>query len=71
VEPRTADFLYELSQKIEPWEMREFDRLRAASKYGHRVFDQVYYELRPTTGLHQNRIRRILWIPVTDRKRRV
>ena len=42
-----ADFLYKLSQKIEPWTTDELAQLRSAARLGPRVYQQLYFELRP------------------------
>jgi hypothetical protein len=43
-----AEFLYKLSQKIEPWETEELEQLRSAARMGPRAYQQLYFELRPT-----------------------
>jgi hypothetical protein len=43
----TAAFLERLSHKTEPWDTRELDQLKVAARYGARVYEQVYFELRP------------------------
>jgi len=43
----TAQFLYKLSQKIEPWETTELEQLRTAARMGPRAYEQLYFELRP------------------------
>lgn len=43
----TTEFLYRLSQNIEPWETRELEQLRAAARIGYPVYLQLYRELRP------------------------
>ena len=42
----TADFLHKLSMKLEPWDTRELDQLRAAARMGPRAYEQLYFELR-------------------------
>ncbi|HLY40455.1 MAG TPA: recombination protein NinG [Terracidiphilus sp.] len=44
----TAQFLYKLSQTIEPWETRELEQLRTAARMGPRAYEQLYFELRPS-----------------------
>ncbi|HKF48305.1 MAG TPA: recombination protein NinG [Terracidiphilus sp.] len=43
----TAQFLYKLSQIIEPWETKELEQLRSAARMGPRVYEKFYFELRP------------------------
>ena len=43
----TAQFLYKLSQKIEPFTTDELEQIRTAAKMGYPVFRQIYFELRP------------------------
>ena len=42
-----ALFLERLSRKIENWDVNEVNVLRDAAKRGWRVYEQVFYELRP------------------------
>lgn len=46
-----AAFLNELSKEIEPWSVTELQQLRAAAKMGQRVYELVYFELRPHHSL--------------------
>ena len=43
----TADRLYKLSQKIEPWTTEELEQLRSAARMGYPVYCQFYRKLRP------------------------
>jgi hypothetical protein len=42
-----ADFLEVLSRPIEQWSTEELGTLRAAARRGAKVYEQMYYELRP------------------------
>ena len=42
-----AEFLNQLSRKIEPWTVQELEQLRSAARMGPRVFEQLYFEMRP------------------------
>ena len=42
-----ADFLAELSRKSEPFSQIELNTLKDAARHGARVYEQVYFELRP------------------------
>ena len=44
----TALFLKKLSEKIEPWTTTELQQLRSAARMGHQVYEQLYWELRPS-----------------------
>jgi hypothetical protein len=43
----TAKFLYELSKPIHQWTTGELNLLKDAARMGSRVYEQVYFELRP------------------------
>ena len=43
----TAQFLYKLSQKIEPWTITELEQLTSAARMGYPVYCQLYFTLRP------------------------
>lgn len=43
----TALFLKKLSETIEPWTITELQQLRSAARMGARVYEAVYFELRP------------------------
>lgn len=43
----TADFLFKLSQKSEPWETAELEQLRSAAKHSVAAYAKLYFELRP------------------------
>ena len=45
-----AAFLEKLARKPEIWTMEELEQLRAAARMGSRVYEQVYFELRPNHG---------------------
>jgi Bacteriophage Lambda NinG protein len=43
----TADYLYELSKKIEPFTIIELKQLTHAAKLGSRAYEQFYFQIRP------------------------
>jgi hypothetical protein len=43
----TAAFLEKLSRAVEPWSEDELMVLRDAARRGYRVYEQIYFELRP------------------------
>lgn len=46
-----AEFLNQLSRKIEPWTTEELEQLRSAARMGPKVYEHLYFELRPNQRL--------------------
>jgi len=42
-----ATFLEKLARKPEIWTVEELEQLRSAGRMGPRVYEQLYFELRP------------------------